>query len=153
VAGDFKQFEHEGWQRSVEQYDASFTRLTQQVFEPVLNALGVQNGTRLLDVACGPGHLCAFAHQRRAQVTGIDFSEDMIAKARQYYPGITFQEADAENLKDFLPHSFEAVSICFGILHFDRRREPFKRPIGSWIQAVEWPLRCGRNPKRRWDSL
>src|SRR5213592_1310636 len=94
----FKAFEHEGWQQSVEQYDESFGRLTRQVIPRLLEVLQVGPGSRVLDVACGPGYLAAAAAELGATVLGIDFASSMISLARKYYPALAFQEGDAENL-------------------------------------------------------
>lgn len=66
----FKEFEHQAWQQAVEQYDASFSRLTGQMIPAIMEALDIRKGILFLDVACGPGYLAAAAHQVGARVTG-----------------------------------------------------------------------------------
>jgi ubiquinone/menaquinone biosynthesis C-methylase UbiE len=41
----------------------------------------------------------------------------MIKKARDYYPSLTFQVGDAENLAEFTAGSFDAAGMNFGMLH------------------------------------
>jgi ubiquinone/menaquinone biosynthesis C-methylase UbiE len=114
---DFTVFEHEGWEHVVQPYQDDFERLTTQSNVPLLDALGVSNGTRFLDVATGPGFLAAAAASRGAAVTGVDFSAAMIAQARHRYPNIDFEEASAEDLP-LGDGTFDAVGISFGMLHF-----------------------------------
>ncbi|MGU7773315.1 class I SAM-dependent methyltransferase [Burkholderia sp. MR1-5-21] len=114
---EFTTFEHEGWEHVVARYQDDFERLTVQADIPLLDALGVSDGTRFLDVATGPGWLAAAAASRGATVTGVDFSAAMIAQARRRYPGIEFQEGSAEALP-FADERFDAIGISFGMLHF-----------------------------------
>lgn len=91
-------------------------RLTGQAAGPLLDALGVDKGTKLLDVASGPGYATAMASDRAADVIGVDFSPQMVQKARSLFPRVTFREGDAENLP-FEDDLFDAVSMNFGMLH------------------------------------
>lgn len=114
--GEFRQFEHRGWQTVVSQYDRHFGELTTQSVEPLLDAAGAAPGTRLLDVACGPGYVASAAARRGSTVAGIDFSKQMVDAARERHPQLNFSEGDAENL-DFPDESFDAVVMNFGMLH------------------------------------
>ena len=113
----FKEFEHQRWQSAVDQYDASFGKLTEQTVPRMLDVLAVKPGTRFLDVACGPGFLTSEAARLGAQVLGVDFSAAMIDRARQNHPGLAFQIGDAEMLEDLASGSFDAAGMNFGILH------------------------------------
>jgi SAM-dependent methyltransferase len=83
----------------------------------MLDALVVQRGMRILDVASGPGYLAAAAGNRGADVVGVDFSAAMVAQARRIFPSLEFRIGDAENLP-FPGESFGAVGISFEMLHF-----------------------------------
>jgi trans-aconitate 2-methyltransferase len=52
---------------------------------------------RIVDIGCGPGNSTKVLMSRwpTAEMTGLDNSEDMIAKARATYPGVTWILADA----------------------------------------------------------
>ncbi len=125
----FRQFEHRAWQNVVKPYADYFGALTTQCIEPLLDAVGVQAGDALLDIATGPGYIAAAAGRRGAKTTGLDFSSAMIAEASALHPDISFREGDAGQLP-FADASFDAVVIGFGILHFpdpDRAlREAFR---------------------------
>lgn len=115
----FRRFEHDGWQRVSRQYHDTFQGLTRQAVGPLLDAAGAGPGARILDVATGPGYVAASAAEWGAHVVGVDFSETMVALARQLHPSIEFVEGDAEELT-FPAASFDAVVMNFGLLHFAR---------------------------------
>jgi ubiquinone/menaquinone biosynthesis C-methylase UbiE len=116
---EFRELEHSGWESVASSYADHWGSLTSQVIEPLLDAVGVVNGTRLLDVASGPGYVAAAAARRGAKVTGVDFSAVMVEYAAEQHPDIDFREGDAENLP-FPNATFDAVTINFGLLHLSQ---------------------------------
>jgi ubiquinone/menaquinone biosynthesis C-methylase UbiE len=115
----FRQFEHSGWQNIPQQYHQAFGELTVQSIEPLLDAAGVKKGTKVIDIATGPGYVAAAAARRRATVIGVDFSAAMIKEAKERYRDIEFREGDAEQLP-FGNSLFDAVVMNFGVLHLGR---------------------------------
>ena len=68
-------------------------------------------GKRVLDLGCGYGWHCSYAAEHgAAQVTGVDISEKMLAKARAEHsaPNITYVQLPMEDA-DFEPDSFDVV--------------------------------------------
>jgi len=115
----FREFEHQGWQEIASRYHDGFAAVTTQSVSALLDAVNVNNGDRVLDIACGPGYVAAAAEARGAVATGVDFSSEMVAEARAKHPGIDFREDDAEGLS--LPDAgFDAVVMNFGMLHLGR---------------------------------
>lgn len=112
----FREFEHAGWQNVAGSYHDHFADLTTQTIGAVLDAVGADEGVKLLDIATGPGYVAAAAAERGAQVSAVDFSSAMVELAASQYPRITFCEGDAENLP-FEDGSFEAAVMNFGLLH------------------------------------
>jgi len=115
----FHDFEQAGWERAAEYYGDAFGGLTAQTIRPLLEAAGVTAGTRVLDVATGPGSVAAAAAKLGASVVGLDFSSQMVALAREHNPSLVFEEGDAEAL-EFADARFDAVTINFGVLHLAR---------------------------------
>ena len=115
----FHWFEHAGWETAARAYHESWTALTMQAVAPLLDAAHVGRGTRLLDVATGPGHVAGLAAERGASAVGVDFAAAMLTLAREQYPYVQFGEGDATALP-FPSLSFDAVVSNFGILHFAR---------------------------------
>jgi len=119
AAAEFQAFERTGWQTAASPYHDFFESLTTQTLDALLDAVGTTQGTRLLDLATGPGYAAAAAARRGAVPVGVDLSSSMVALARGRHPGLTFQEADAEQLP-FPDGSFDAVVCNFGLLHMGR---------------------------------
>ena len=115
----FRDFEHAGWTSNVSEYEAAFARITSQAIGPLLDAVDLRPGARMLDVATGPGYVAAAAAERGARAVGVDFSAPMVARARTIYPTVEFQEGDAEAIS-FLPMTDRPGS--------PRARYPFDRP-------------------------
>jgi ubiquinone/menaquinone biosynthesis C-methylase UbiE len=139
----FKEFEHQAWQIAVDQYDASFSRLTQQMIPAIIHALDIQKGMHFLDVACGPGYLAAAAHQKGAKVSGVDFSSSMVSRAKQLHSNIDFNEGDAENLERYQNGYFDAVGMNFGIVHLGQPEEALKAAyrvlkVGGKVAFTAW---------------
>lgn len=114
----FGDFELAGWEdeATAAEYDRQMSRVTTQSVEALLDDAGVERGHKVLDVAAGAGYVAAAAAQRGAHPVGIDFSTAQVRLARARYPGIRFEQANAEALP-FDPGSFEAVVNAFGLCH------------------------------------
>jgi SAM-dependent methyltransferase len=121
----FRDFEHAGWERAAEVYHRTFSPLTAQAVEPLLDAAGAGPGVSLLDVATGPGQAAATAAARGARVVGLDFSRAMLALARRWHPDIEFRQGEAECLP-FPDAAFEAVVMNFVLLHLARPEQALR---------------------------
>jgi ubiquinone/menaquinone biosynthesis C-methylase UbiE len=113
----FRSFERAAHDTRAKTYYDAFSAVTNRAIEPLLDAAQVREGTKLLDVASGPGTLAGRAAQRSAIVVGTDIAPSMVALARELHPALTFREASAEDLP-FAPSSFDCVVSGFGIGHF-----------------------------------
>ena len=145
----FSKFEHDGWARVADKYDAVWSTSTRQFIPPLLAAAEVSAGLSLLDIGCGPGYVSAAAAERGAIPTGLDFSEEMIAIARKMFPHIEFREGDAQDLP-FADGSFDRVVANFALLHLTNPErasaEAFRvlKPGGKFAFTT-W-ARKGENP-------
>ena len=113
----YRDFEHAGWQRAAPAYADTFGTISSAFVPALLDGVELQPGAKLLDVACGPGLVSAAAAARGANVTGVDFSPNMVAEAARRNPALTFRQGDAEALP-FGDAEFNAVVIGFGLHHF-----------------------------------
>ena len=115
----FDAFEAVSWEEKAAAYERFFGVIAGRVVEPLLAAASVGVGTRVLDVATGPGWVAAQAAERGASVVGVDVAEAMIARARSAHPELDFRRADAHELP-FADASFDAVVGNFAIMHLSR---------------------------------
>lgn len=114
----FHEIEHEAWSQRAGHYDALFASVSTQAIDSILDSLGPLHGKRLLDVACGTGHLVAAASYRGAISEGIDFAQAMVDAAGANYPKEHFEVANAIQLP-YDDHSFDAVTCAFGLSHME----------------------------------
>jgi len=112
----FKDFESVGWSAQANTYGDLIGAITTGLAEPLLDAAGVHDGQRVLDVATGPGYVAGRAHARGALPVGIDLAEGMLEAARRRHPNLRFVRGDAEQLP-FEDGSFEAVVGGFVLNH------------------------------------
>jgi SAM-dependent methyltransferase len=137
-------FERQGHDALATSYHEFFSSVTALATTPLLDAVDLHAGTRLLDVATGPGALAAEAASRGAHPVGIDLSPQMIELARGLYPTIDFREADVEQLP-FADNTFDAVVCAFGLGHFPR-------PEVAVAESVRILVPGGRIAFSWWDD-
>ena len=111
----------------------------------VLDAAGVCEGHRVLDVACGTGVLARAAARRvgaRGFVAGVDPEKGMLTVAREQSPDVEWTKGTAESL----PHpdgSFDAVVSQFGLMFFVDRKQALREMLrvlkpGGRIAVAVW---------------
>jgi len=74
----------------------------------------VRPGDEVLDACCGTGDLALAAERAGGRVTGVDFSERMLERARAKSQTVEWVLADVTALS-FSDGSFDAVTVGFGI--------------------------------------
>ena len=86
----------------------------QPLWQALLDAVNVRGGSRFLDAGCGGGGASVLAHERRAQVTGLDASAALIQIAQQRVPDGVFRVGDLQDLP-FAGGAFDAVIAASSI--------------------------------------
>lgn len=85
----------------------------------MVEVLELRSGERFLDLACGTGGVALVAARAGAAVTGLDISDDQVAKARAAAEEagleIRFDVDDAQALP-YDDASFDSVASAFGII-------------------------------------
>ena len=112
----YKAFEAAGWSERAATFEMLVGRATAAAIEPLLDAAGVTEGSRVLEVGCGLGDLAAAVAARGAAATGTDLAEGMVEAARRRHPGLDFTVADGEALP-FEAGAFDATVSAFVINH------------------------------------
>jgi demethylmenaquinone methyltransferase/2-methoxy-6-polyprenyl-1,4-benzoquinol methylase len=74
----------------------------------------VRPGDRVLDACCGTGDLALADERAGGTVTGLDFSERMLERARRKSRAIEWIRGDALALP-FADESFDVVTVGFGV--------------------------------------
>jgi demethylmenaquinone methyltransferase / 2-methoxy-6-polyprenyl-1,4-benzoquinol methylase len=78
----------------------------------------VRPGDLVLDACCGTGDLGVAAAREGGRVTGLDFSERMLERARRKAPALEWVEGDLLVLP-FADGSFDAATVGFGVRNVD----------------------------------
>jgi ubiquinone/menaquinone biosynthesis C-methylase UbiE len=115
----FRAAELEGWDRKAGYWDDTLGSVTLQAIDPLLDAVEIAPGIRLLDIACGTGAFAAEAARRGAEIIGMDFAPTMIAEANRRHPGLDLRVGDAEAIP-LADASIDVVTCCFGMLHMEQ---------------------------------
>jgi SAM-dependent methyltransferase len=119
-----------------------------------LDRAGVRSGTRVVDIAAGPGTLGRLAARRGCRVMAVDFSPGMIEELRASSAGagllIEAQAADGQSLP-FADGSYDAAFSMFGLIFFPNRAKGLSEMfrvlvpgglgvISSWQPVERFPL-------------
>jgi len=118
----------DAWNSDLYQSSHSFVW---QYGRDLLVLLNAKPGERILDVGCGTGQLTAEIAQFGAEVVGIDSSPDMVRTARENFPHVLFEVADAAALP--YSHEFDVV-ISNAALHWVRNQ---RGAIASIARALK----------------
>ena len=121
----------EEYARLAPKYDRRWARYVDATVARTLAHIDPRPGDRVLDVGCGTGTMLdALGHRfPEAVLTGVDFSPEMLARARAKLPAeIELLEARAESLP-FADASFE-LAISVSVFHFIPHPEAALREIG-----------------------
>ena len=105
------------WSKRAETFDNSTGHKIEDTCEApawqalFTQALGDLEGKRVLDLACGTGEISRMLLALGAHVTGVDFAEPMLERARNKHRGKTFvgRLADVENLSMEEDASYDAI--------------------------------------------
>ena len=78
----------------------------------------VRPGDRVLDACCGTGDLALACARTGGRVTGLDFSERMLERARAKSSAVEWVQGDALALP-FEDGSFDAATVGFGVRNLE----------------------------------
>jgi len=108
--------EGEHWVEREGRFDAMLAPFV----DPILDAAGITDGTRVLDVGCGNGALSRAVAARGGIVTGVDISAPMLARARERAAaeGLTVELVEADAQVHPFSAEFDVVVSRFGVMFF-----------------------------------
>lgn len=111
----------------VQKYSLGPTR--REVLQALQGILKKDQPYKILDVGCGIGELLRDIQrtfpQLQLQLTGIDFSPGMIARAQSLSEGISYQEMDVNNLGVW-QERFDIIICTHSFPYYQKQREALK---------------------------
>jgi SAM-dependent methyltransferase len=86
------------WGEAADDWSQLVEPMSAPLYEAVLDAVGVDAGTQLLDAGCGAGFALQLARARGAEVSGLDASDGLLAVARRRVPDGDIRQGELEAL-------------------------------------------------------
>jgi ubiquinone/menaquinone biosynthesis C-methylase UbiE len=139
----------EPWDLVVPEYMRELMPVFEAFARDALSRTGVGQGSRVVDVAAGPGTLALLAAQAGAKVTAVDFSPGMIAALRERAAGarLDVEALVGDGMALPLPdRAFDAGFSLFGLMFFPDRARGFRElhrvlvPGGRAVVSSWMPL-------------
>ncbi|KAG6909263.1 hypothetical protein DXG01_001325 [Tephrocybe rancida] len=133
-----------GWSASLYNKTASFV-YSSEYTRPVLELLAAQPGERIIDFGCGSGEITLQLQKHVASapggvVVGTDFSESMIAKAKQNGVKHAFV-GDAQTLE--LPNEFSGIDQKFDAVFSNAALHWCNRDPAGVLESAKKVLKPG----------
>ncbi|MGX7674130.1 class I SAM-dependent methyltransferase [Plantactinospora sp. DSM 117369] len=132
-------YEGEHWAAHHDRYDAVNSGFN----EYLLEAAGIGERDRILDIGCGNGQLTRLAAGRapHGYATGVDLSAPMLARARaraaaEGVPNVTFEQGDVQ-VHPFQEGAFDVAVSRFGVMFF-------ADPVAAFANIRRALCRAGR---------
>jgi SAM-dependent methyltransferase len=134
-AEDPKDVVRRGYDALSVRYDEEYGGETK--YSAWLSELGerIPAGGAVLDLGCGSGlPVARDLTSAGFHVTGVDFSEVQIQRARELVPSAEFRRADISSV-DFGRESFDAVVSFFALIHLPLDDQlPVLRRVAGWLR-------------------
>jgi SAM-dependent methyltransferase len=137
---------------AADSYDRFMGRYSVPLAPRLADFAGVTSGQRVLDVGCGPGALTTELVLRLGpdSVAAVDPSEPFVEAARERHPGVSVQQAAAEDLP-FEDDAFDAA-VAQLVVHFMTDPVAGLREMGrvtrrgGMVAACVWDHAGGHGP-------
>jgi demethylmenaquinone methyltransferase / 2-methoxy-6-polyprenyl-1,4-benzoquinol methylase len=110
----------------------------------------VRSGDRVLDACCGTGDLALACARAGGRVSGLDFSERMLERARRKAPELEWVRGDLLELP-FADASFDAATVGFGVRNvesLDRALAELRRVLRPGGRLAILEITVPRGPLR-----
>lgn len=115
-----------------------FTRIAETMRgsgEALVVGLGIDGGTRMLDLGCGDGTTAIPAARTGAEVLGVDIAANLIAAARERAAemdlhNVRFEQGDASDLNRIEDATFDLTLSVFGAMFAPRPARSPRRWCG-----------------------
>jgi ubiquinone/menaquinone biosynthesis C-methylase UbiE len=139
----------EPWDLVAPEYERELMPVFGTFARDALSRAAVGQGSRVVDVAAGPGTLTLLAARAGARVTAVDFAPRMIAALREHAKtaGLEVEALVGDGTSLALPdRTFDAAFSMFGLMFFPDRARGFREllrvlvPGGRAVVSSWMPL-------------
>ncbi|MGY0037203.1 class I SAM-dependent DNA methyltransferase [Pedobacter sp. NJ-S-72] len=114
-----------------EQYDTNLNKTRDLEAEVLKTALAGISFERCLEIGCGTGKNTAWLLTRAKHITAVDFSEQMLAKAKVKVTAaaVDFIQADITEEWFFIKGNYDLVSFSLVLEHIENLDDIFRKSV------------------------
>lgn len=120
-----------------DQYDTNINKTRDLEAFALKENLGDIHFDTCLEVGCGTGKNTEWLITKANEITAVDLSEEMLAKAKQKITSdkVIFQQADINQKWDFAAKSFELISFSLVLEHIENLDNIFSQVSNSIVKG------------------
>ena len=142
------------------QYDTNQNKTRDLEGEALREMLEPIPFTRCLEIGCGTGKNTVWLAQKASQLTSVDLSEEMLARAKEkiFSGNVQFIQADIKQDWNFTEQQYDLVCFSLVLEHIEDLEPVFQQTArllvsGGWIYVGELhPLKQYLGTKARFDT-
>jgi ubiquinone/menaquinone biosynthesis C-methylase UbiE len=143
-----------------DQYDTNLNKTRDMEALVLRETLGSLVFSSCLEIGCGTGKNTAWLQTKATQVVAVDFSEEMLSKAKEKIsqPNVQFLQADITEPWHFVQEPFDVVSFSLVLEHIEDLTSIFKKvadalsPNGYVYIAELHPFKQYSGSKARFET-
>lgn len=106
-----------------------------EFFIKLINKFVPNANNKILDFACGTGTHAGILDKKGFEVTGVDLSPEMLAKARKKYPNIKFHLGNMKNWNGST--KFAAIIIFFNSILYNKSKDELKATLKNCYDQLQ----------------
>lgn len=126
---------------------------TRDLEEFVVRKILISNYNHVLELGCGTGKNTVWLSQQAKQLTGLDFSEEILIQAKQKVSSkkVTFKKLNLLNDWSIEKESVDLITCSLVLEHFKDLDQIFNRAFKSLINNGEFYL-CELHPFKQYSG-
>ncbi|MBJ6118077.1 class I SAM-dependent methyltransferase [Pontibacter sp. BT310] len=142
------------------QYDTNQNRTRDLEAQAIRETLATIDFERVLEIGCGTGKNTVWLQENATQVTAVDFSEEMLAKAKEKITSekVEFKQAYITRSWSFVDGKYDLVTFSLVLEHIEHLDHIFEQvadvlSTGGYVYIGELhPFKQYTGSKARFDS-
>ena len=99
----------------------------------IINKTSPTSESYILDIGSGTGHHVSSLEAHGYKAIGIDRSPAMVKKAKETYPELDYQQADALSSMTFPPNTFTHITCLYFTLYYMQDKRQFFDNCMKWL--------------------
>jgi 2-polyprenyl-3-methyl-5-hydroxy-6-metoxy-1,4-benzoquinol methylase len=142
------------------QYDTNINKTRDLEASSLRNTLAKIDFSTCLEIGCGTGKNTEYLIQKAKQLTAVDLSEEMLAKAKQKIKSdkVKFLQTDITRDWTFVTSKYDLITFSLVLEHIENLHDIFKKVAlalnpGGWVYVGELhPFKQYSGTKARFEN-